>query len=292
MEYYQINDLERLTGIKAHTIRIWEKRYNLIEPYRSETNIRYYDDDQVKKLLNVATLLDNGWKISKIARLNDADIRKHILQIKDSPEQGNVNISFINDLVAAMLTFDEAGFEKIFSAAVTRMGMYNAMLNVFYPFLHKTGVLWSADKAAPVQEHFASHLIRKKLMAAIDGLPVSHKKDKRFLLFLPENEWHDIALLFSDYIIRSNGYSTLFLGQNLPSANLGIILSKQKFTHFLSFFITGHNVEERINDILEQVKKYKSLQLLLSGNISESNIYKKEKCVSILKSVDDLLKIL
>ncbi len=292
MEFYQINDLEKLTGIKAHTIRIWEKRYNIIEPHRTETNIRYYDDEQVKRLLNVSTLLDNGFKISKVASLKNDELRKLIKSIQEEPEESNVNVSFVNDLISAMLAFDEVGFEKIFSAAVTRMGVYNAMLQVFYPFLHKTGVLWSTDETAPAQEHFASNMIKRKLMAAIDGLPSSNKRDKKFLLFLPENEWHEIGLLFSDYIIRAKGYSTIYLGQNVPTGNLPMALEKQKITHLLTFFITGRDISERIATIVEIVKKQKNLTLLLSGSLENIEIFKKEKPVCLLKSADDLLKIL
>lgn len=292
MEFYQINDLEKLTGIKAHTIRIWEKRYNIIEPHRSETNIRYYDDEQVKRLLNVSTLLDNGFKISKVASLKNEELRKLIRGIQDEPQETNVNVSFVNDLISAMLSFDEVGFEKIFSAAVTRMGVHNAMLQVFYPFLHKTGVLWSTNETAPAQEHFASNMIKKKLMAAIDGLPSPGKKDKKFLLFLPENEWHEIGLLFSDYIIRTKGYSTIYLGQNVPSSNLPMVLEKQKITHLLTFFITGRDLSSRMNSILEITKKHRNSNLLLAGNIENIELYRKDKSVSILKSADDLLKIL
>jgi MerR family transcriptional regulator, light-induced transcriptional regulator len=292
MEFYQINDLERLSGIKAHTIRIWEKRYNLIEPQRSDTNIRFYSDEQVKRLLNVSTLLENGHKISKIAALKDNELRKLISKVLDEPMDSKVNNAFVNDLINAMLSFDEVAFEKIFSAVVTRLSIYNAMLEVFYPFLVKTGVLWSTEETSPAQEHFASHFIRKKLMAAIDGLPFPQQKDKKFLLFLPENEWHDVGLLFSDYIIRSHGYSTIYLGQNVPIKNIPLVIQKQKITHLLTFFIAGKDIDERVESVLQIIKRNKSAQLLVSGRVQQLDKYAKEKLVTILKSAEDLEKII
>ena len=171
MKMYHISELEQLSGIKAPTIRVWERRYNLIRPGRTETNIRMYDDRQVRKLLNVVTLLSNGYKISKIAELDEEDLHAMVLGLQGSTvETDDAALAFINGLVAAMLTFDEANFEKTYAAAVKRYGMFDAMLKVFYPLLEKIGIMWSTEDAMPVQEHFASSIIRRKLMAATDAL--------------------------------------------------------------------------------------------------------------------------
>src|SRR4051812_17347659 len=204
MKLYHISELEQLSGIKAPTIRIWERRYNLIQPGRTDTNIRMYDDRQVRKLLNVATLLNNGYKISKIAELDEDGIHAMVLGLQNSAsETDETAIAFINGLVIAMLDFDEVNFEITYSAAVKRYGLFDAMLQVFYPLLQKIGVMWTTEDVMPVQEHFASSMIRRKLLAATDALEINKKRRKKFLLLLPPGEWHEIGLLFANYIIRS-----------------------------------------------------------------------------------------
>jgi DNA-binding transcriptional MerR regulator len=292
MNFYQISDLERLTGIKAHTIRIWEKRYNLIEPHRTATNIRYYDDDQAKKLLNVSTLLSEGFKISKISELSENEIHSHIQSLQKNQGDDSMCSAFIHDLIAAMLVFDEIAFEKSFSSAVTRFGMYHAMIKVFYPFLHKTGLMWRSSDAMPVQEHFANNIIRRKLISAIDGLPAFTKKAKKFLLFLPADEWHETALLLSDYIIRSKGYKTIYLGQNVPLQNLGEVIDSTKPSHLLAFFIARQSPEHVKEVVIDLSKRYKGAIILLGGSLDFSNIIRNRKNIQLLASPDDLLRLL
>lgn len=288
MNTYQISDLERLTGIKAHTIRVWEKRYKLIEPHRTPTNIRYYDDGQAKKLLNISTLLAQGYKISKISRLSDKEIQDSIRESENKAGDDTICLGFINDLIVAMLLYDELAFEKAFAAAITRFGMHKAMMLVVYPFLKKTGLMWSLNDTIPAQEHFASQLVRRKLLAAIDGLPGPSKKLKSFLLFLPMDEWHEISLLFSDYIIRSAGYKTIYLGQNVPLAQLNEVLEKCNPTHLLTFFI-ARKTPENMNEILsELVAMSKSARILLSGSAEIFEISRAIKNITVLNSPEDL----
>ncbi len=292
MNSYQISDLERLTGIKAHTIRIWEKRYKLIKPHRTATNIRYYDDEQAKKLLNVSTLLAEGFKISKIAELSQKQLNNHIQGLQKHASDDAICVGFINDLIAAMLVFDEPVFEKAFSSAVTRFGMYDAMLKVFYPFLRKTGLMWTSNNAMPVQEHFASNIIRRKLVAAIDGLPAAIKKNKKFLLFLPAEEWHETGLLLSDYIIRSKGYKTVYLGQNVPFQNLDEGIKSVNPTHLLTFFIARQNPATIKETLLSLAKRNKNCQILVSSSFLLEDNIKQSKNIILLHSPNDLLKLL
>lgn len=292
MEVYQINDLERLSGIKAHTIRIWEKRYELISPHRTQTNIRYYDDQQVKKLLNVATLLDAGWKISKVAALSPEAIKQEIHAVLATATDDFMVSSYINEMIIAMLAFDELSFDKMFSAAVNRLGMFPAVVKVFYPFLHRTGVLWSIDEVMPVQEHFACNLVRKKLLAAIDGIPPASRNDKKFLLFLPADEWHEISLLFADYLVRSKGYPSVYLGQNVPYNDLDYVLQRAQPSHILSFVIGGDH-RKNMNLLLEKLTAdYPGMVFMVSGNkqlLENLNSYAN---VIILNEPQDILKIL
>ena len=266
MEAYQIHQLEQMTGIKAHTIRIWEKRYGLISPNRTTTNRRYYDNDQVKKLLNVATLMSQGQKISKIAILSDEEINASIQNGSDHAGMDSIVTGYINDLVKSMILFDEAAFEKVCNAATTRFGMYNAMISVFYPFLEKVGTLWRVNKTAPAEEHFASFILRRKLLSAIDGLLPSTVTDRKFILFLPPGERHEIGLLFSDYIIRSKGYQTIYLGPDVPVENIEKIATAVMPTYLLLFYIAARQKE----DIETQIRSFTSIdskiQVLVAGN--------------------------
>ncbi|MGZ3862710.1 MAG: MerR family transcriptional regulator [Bacteroidia bacterium] len=290
MSQYQITDLEKLTGIKAHTIRIWEKRYGIITPHRTSTNIRYYDDEQARKLLNVATLLGQGMKISKISALSNEEINEKIRRGTDTSPEDVVYNTFINELISSMLSFNESAFEKAFSSATNRFGIYNAMVKILYPFLHKTGLLWSINEAMPVQEHFASHIIKRKLMAAIDGLPVSGRKKMSFVLFLPSNEWHDIGLLFSDYILRSKGIRSFYLGPNVPLDDVLATVKEVKPTHLLTFFTTRRRPESVANTIQYLVSKSKDTKLLAGGYEGLFKGVKMPKELIYIKSPDDFAK--
>jgi DNA-binding transcriptional MerR regulator len=289
---YQISDLERLTGIRTHTIRIWERRYNLIEPHRTDTNIRYYDDEQVKKLLKVATLLNQGMKISKISELSDKQLNTRILDLEKHAPEDAISAGFINELTASMLTFDEAAFEKVFSSAVLRFGMYEAMIRVFYPFLKNTGLMWSANEAMPVQEHFATAIIRRKLIVAIDGIPAPSKKSKTFLLFLPSEEWHETGLLLSDYLIRSKGYKTIYLSQNVPAQNLQGVIDNTKPTHILTLYIARQDREKPKTEMYDLAVRNKNCRILIGGTPSLIQDVKKAKNITVLSSPVDLITLL
>lgn len=290
MKLYHISELEQLSGIKAPTIRVWERRYNLIEPGRTDTNIRMYDDRQVRKLLNVATLLSNGYKISKIAALDEDDMHAMVLGLQGSTSEADaVTTSFINELVVSMLAYDEVNFEKTFAAAVNRYGLFEAMLNVFYPLLYKIGIMWSTEDAMPVQEHFASAVLRRKLMAATDALVLKKKRRKKFLLLLPPGEWHEIGLLFANYIIRSKDVETIYLGQNVPYEQVAPILSKTSISHVLLFFITRPE-QDNLTVIRKNMGLPRELPLLIAGSPDVTGSLQCDPFTHVLRSPHDLLK--
>jgi len=286
MQSYQIKELEHLTGIKAHTIRIWEKRYGLITPHRTDTNRRYYDDNQIRKLLNVATLISNGIKISRIASYSEKEINELILDSTEEKQQEDKSTVYINDLIKTMLGFDEAEFERIFMLAVLHYGMYETMCRIIYPFLNKTGVLWSVKKAIPVQEHFANCIIRRKLIAAIDDLPACAANSKSFLLFLPPGEWHETGLLFANYLIRAAGHKTIYLGQNVPYENIDKIASRLSCDYMLTFYVTTKPAKEIGLQIKTLSKNNPGAKILVSGN---PELFKDAK--SIPKNVTYLFEV-
>jgi len=231
MAVYSIKELENLSGIKAHTIRIWEKRYNLIEPHRTTTNIRYYTDQELKKILNVAMLNRHGIKISNIARLNDKELKEEILRVTTS-NQSVENI--IDTLIVSMIDMDELKFNSIFNKTISKKGFSKSITEVIYPFLDRIGVLWLAGDVNPAQEHFVSNLIRQKIISAIDGFnDVFNPNAKKFMLFMPEGEWHELGLLFSLFLIKEAGHEVIYLGQSVPYSDVLATGAAREFDHIL-----------------------------------------------------------
>jgi DNA-binding transcriptional MerR regulator len=253
MGQYKISDLEKLSGVKAHTIRIWEQRYKVLVPLRTDTNIRYYDDDQLKKLLNIVSLINSGSKISVISKWDDDEFDNEVGLLAKSDSLGIKEDALINQLVSSGLAYDENGFEKAFSNSILSFGLMEAYNRVFYPMLVKLGFLWSSSELSPSQEHFISNLIKQKVFAAVDALdPVSNNEEK-WVLFLPEAEMHDIGLLMANYGLRAKGVKVIYLGDNVPLDNLYQVAENIKPTHYLTF-VVKQNQQDYINEYLEQMK--------------------------------------
>ena len=242
MSSYSIKDLEHLSGIKAHTLRIWEQRYGILNPCRSDTNIRSYGDVELKLVLNIALLQDKGgFKISEIAKMSDDDIFNHILSLSqgelDYPEQ-------IQALTIAMLDLDEYKFQQLTENIVKKQGFESYILNIIHPFMRRLGTLWLSGSVGPAQEHFISHLIRQKVIAAIDAQDLNLKPNsKKFLLYLPEGELHEIGILFANYILRARKHSVVYLGQSLPYEELLLAYKIHQPDYIFSVFTSEPHVE-------------------------------------------------
>jgi len=261
MGQYSIKELEQLSGIKAHTIRIWEKRHKIIEPSRTATNIRYYSDLDLKKIINVSLLNTYGIKISKIADMSLDDVNKKVLEISELQNDKGVHI---DQMVIAMIDMEEELFEKILNNLILRFGFEKTITEIIYPFLEKIGILWQTQNITPAHEHFISNLIRQKIIVAIDGLPIPPKNSKKILLFLPEGEMHELGLLFYHFLIRKSGYRTYYLGQNVPHEDL-ISVYKVHQPDFMLTSITS-NLTVSIEKYLEQLANdFGQTKILASG---------------------------
>lgn len=232
MGKYSIKELERLSGIKAHTIRIWEKRYHLIEPKRTATNIRYYSDDELKKIINVSLLNNHGVKISHIADLNQEELIRKVLEFSEKKTEADVHI---NQMIVSMIDLDEEQFEQQLSKLSLKFGIERLITEIIYPFLDRIGILWQTDNITPAQEHFISNIVRQKLIVAIDSLPHPPKNAKSAVLFLPEEELHEIGLLFCYYLLRKGGIRVIYLGQMVPYDDIRSIGT----SHQPAFFVTS-----------------------------------------------------
>jgi len=258
---YSIKDLEQLSGIKAHTLRIWEQRYNLLNPKRTDTNIRFYDDLDLKLILNVALLNDNGYKISKIASMDDKEMRAEVMKLTD---RTLTHDDQIHALTICMIEMDEERFDKVLSTNILKLGFEQTMMNIVYPFMSKIGVLWQTGAINPAHEHFISNLVRQKLIVAIDGQVVSGD-GKKFLLFLPEGELHEISLLFASFLIKSKGNKVIYLGQNTPYDDLITVYNIHRPDYMMTVITTSptsENAQEYLNLL---AKNFSKTQILVTG---------------------------
>jgi MerR family transcriptional regulator, light-induced transcriptional regulator len=263
MSNYSIRDLEQLSGIKAHTLRIWEQRYGILNPDRTDTNIRTYDDTDLKLVLNIALLKDHGYKISEISKLTIEEMAKEVMKISDKhlnyPDQ-------IHALTIAMLDLDEERFEKIISTNILQFGFENLMINIIYPFLNRIGTLWITGSIGPAQEHFMSNLIRQKIIVAIDGQLASLRPDaKKVLLFLPEGELHEIGLLFANYIFRARKNKVIYLGQSLPFSELEFAYEAHKPDIIFTSITSVPGIDEIQNYIYKLGQRFSEAQVLVTG---------------------------
>ncbi|MBK6967156.1 MAG: MerR family transcriptional regulator [Bacteroidales bacterium] len=263
MIQYSIKDLEQLTGIKAHTIRIWEKRYQLIEPERTSTNIRFYSDNDLKKLLNVSTLNRNGLKISSIVTMNNDEINERIMEISDTSHDSD---NQIEQMIVAMIDLDEQRFERVLSTSVIKIGFDETVIKVLYPFFEKIGLLWQIGTIYPAQEHFVSNLIRQKLIIAIDGQSGNSKPaSKTFLIFLPSNEWHELGLLFYSYLVKKAGFRVIYLGQSVPFEDLIEVSLKHRIDYLFTSVTTPLTLKKYSEYIHQLSLAFPDRSIFVSG---------------------------
>lgn len=288
MSTYSIRDLERITSTRAHTIRIWELRYGLLEPERTDTNIRYYNDDHVRKLLNVCTLLNRGMKISQISQLSNAQIRSEIDRIISELQQTDQHVeAWINQAVIAIAAYDAPTFHKLFADAVQRLGLIATYEKILYPLLVRTGLMWTKDALLPAQEHFLSNLIRQKLFAAIDALPVPETSDQHWLLFLHEGEEHEIGLLFAYYMLLRAGKRAVYLGARVPYPDLQAVAHDIALTHIYTFFVSNQP-QNHAQELLGQLAQdFPGCQICFSGGIESAM---NESRVSQIESIEQLFE--
>lgn len=290
---FSIKDLENLSGIKAHTIRIWEKRYNLLSPNRSETNIRNYSTDSLQKLLNISYLNNNGLKISKIANLKDDEIPAKVREIAS---RAKVEDHAINAFKMAMINFDQVLFYNTYNNLIENKTFSEIFYSIFLPLLNEIGILWQTNTITPAHEHFLSVHIKQKILLNIEKLQSLEPKpvSKSFVLFLPENEIHDIGLLFINYQLRSKGYHTIFLGESVPMDSLADLLDFFEEITFISYF----TVYPEVDNIPDYINKFNNLLLnkentnlmLLGHKLADIDISTLPKKVSTFTSIKNLVK--
>ena len=264
---YSVAQVEALTGIKAHTLRIWERRYDFLEPARTPTNIRYYSDEQLKKLLNFGILVRNGYRVSKLNKMSDEQVYEEVAKVLAGP--GSERSDEMKGLTLAMLEMNEEDFDDIFERQVIRKGFFRTITETIYPFLQYVGVLWTTNKAMIAQEHYISNLIRQKLIAAIERLSIPSKDAPSIVFFLLEGEEHEIGLLLASFVAKEMGWNVYYLGQGVPVPNIKKVIEIAEPELLMTMFVTPK--VHKLNGFIEEIMKGNDVPFVISGSTENLN---------------------
>jgi DNA-binding transcriptional MerR regulator len=285
---YKIKDLEVLSGIKAHTLRIWEQRYGILIPERTQTKIRTYTDDELVLLLNIRILLDSGLKISRIAELSKPEIANKVAELKLKTPKGIAQ----EKLILALIEMDEVMFQSVLEEVISASSLEEAFSECLIPFFERIGVMWLTGTINPAQEHFISNLIRQKIIVEIDKLPIPERKESPILLYLPEHEWHEIGLLFYQYILRSNGLYTFYLGQSLPYDALVLSIEKTKPLCLVTSWLTSIDGAFAQSYFAQLITQFPDLRVLAGGaqiGIHQALLQNK---ITLVKNTKELVQLI
>jgi len=296
VDAFSISQLQQFSGIKAHTIRIWEQRYNALQPNRSEGNTRNYSGEQLRRLLNIVSLLNTDSKISELCSLSDEKLNQ-LVEAQGAPLlEGDPAYEFyVSQMVAAALEYNEVRFDKVFSNALLRYGLKDAYLRIVYPSLSRLSLMWSTSVLAPAQEHFITGLFRQKFLAATDALPVptsaAAAKDT-WVLFLPEDEFHEMGLLLANYLLRQAGKKVIYLGANLPFDSLVAAVKAIKPANLLFFLVGKNDPGYDREELTRTCQQFNHLAIYTGCDVARLPDFRKPKNLNLLHSVEDLERVL
>lgn len=288
MHFFNIKDIENLTGIKAHTLRVWEQRYSMHLPKRKESKHRLYDNEDLKQLLRISYLYHQGWKVSKIAQLSAEKVLEEVDRVS---AEGNDYTYFTNQLIEYAVDFDKEGFLKKLDEIIAASGFENTIVKVCYPLLQRIGMLWMTSHIIPAQEHFCSYIIQHKIIAETESLPNISSTTRQILVFCPHGEYHDLPLFYINYLLRKNGWSNIFLG-----ANVSLPLLKQfaeagnaeyMFLHVITNF-TGLQMEDYLEVLC---REFEGKKIVASGS-GVQHLQRNFKNLKILKSDKEVYRFI
>ena len=289
MPSYTIKDLEQISGIKAHTIRIWEQRYGFLQPQRTETNIRTYSADELKVILNVSLLNKYGYKISHINKMSSAEIEDKIFGLNHlDAEKERV----VNALIKDMVSLDMLSFERQLDNYIAQKGVEKTITEIIFCFLERVGVLWITNHINPAQEHLASNIVRQKIILGIEKLPKMYNNAKLIVLFMPEGEYHEIGLLFVHFLLKSKGYNVDYLGTNVPIVDLKY-LTEYKKVDYLYAHITAPTKGFKMNKFMEQLGQInKDIPMILTGQMMQEYKGSVPGNIRVLQSLSETMGFL
>ena len=286
MNSFTIRDMENLCGIRAHTLRAWEQRYGFLPPKRKPGNHRIYDAEDLKYLLRISYLYHKGHKISRIARLCSEDLC-HLTHNESARDRSGD--FFVNRLMEASIDLDKEAFEKALNNLILQMGFEKAACDILWKFLDQLGLFWLTGNVIPAQEHFASYLIIHKLMEAIEGLPSPVRKDRRILIFSPQEEFHEMPLLLTQYLLLANGHPVIYFGKNTSISEIEYYTSRRSVTH-LFFHLVTHLAKCDLNEYIQQLsEKFPSQKIVFSGPLTQK-INSSFRNLTLLTSFEQMRK--
>ncbi|MFN5422655.1 MAG: MerR family transcriptional regulator [bacterium] len=289
MNAFTIKDLENLTGIKAHTIRIWEQRYGFLKPQRTDTNIRYYNNEELKKILNIALLNKYGFKISHIDKMSSDEIKTKLLTINNSQAQQE---RVVNSLIQCMVDMDLEGFEDTLEDQIAAKGIEKTIHQIIFAFMERIGVLWITGHINPAQEHLVSNIIRQKLIVGTEAVNPIFQLKKTGLLFLPEGEYHELGLLFIQYLLKSRGLHVLYLGANVPLEDVEYVV-KHKTPDFIYTHLTSVSSVFNFDKFIHQsLKRFGTVPLIISGRLAATYEKKIPPQVHFKKSLQEVTEFI
>ena len=286
-EGYSIKDLEVLSGVKAHTIRIWEKRYHLLSPARTVTNIRFYNDADLRRILNVALLVNSGCKISKVAKWEESQLRQAVLE---ATEKKVTEPDYVERLILHMLNFDNIGFYHLVNEIVEKKGLEDAMVKVFFVLFERIGTYWQVGSIFPAQEHYVTSILRQKLIAETDKLGVDNTNGQTMLFFLPEGELHEMSLLFYAYLARKYGYNVIYLGQFVPFEDLAKLQAHLKIDYVFTAFINPLIKEDLENYLVRLKESFQHQKIFITGWQVKQLIPQLPRTVKVVKDYKEFKK--
>lgn len=289
MTHYSIRELEHLSGIKAHTLRIWENRYKILQPKRTDTNIRYYTEADLKLLLKIALLNKHGLRISKIAKMSAEELNQEVGKLSENLVVGDYQIHLLTN---AMIDINEIQFEDVMDENINFRGFEQTMTEVIYPFLEKIGILWLSGSINPAQEHFITNLIRQKIIVGINNLPRPQNPPERYILFTPEKELHELSLLFAHYMLKARGKAVVYLGAGVPTEDV-IAVAKGQKPNYLFCIATSHPVKRKIQRFVTELDEgiHKSTQVILTGYQASRINFPLPENFRVVHKVSDLFKL-
>jgi DNA-binding transcriptional MerR regulator len=271
MNSFTIKDLANLSGIKAHTLRIWEQRYNFLKPHRTDTNIRYYSNDELKTILNIALLNKYGFKISHIDKMSAGEVQEKILSLNQLQAQQE---RVVHELIQQMIDMEMDAFEKTINQFIAVKGIERTITQIIFPFLEKIGILWLTNHINPAQEHLVSNVIRQKLISGIEAVQTPLKSNKTILLFLPEGEYHELGLLFMYYLLKNRGINVLYVGSSVPLKDVEYVVNYKKPDYLYTHLTTVGQSFNFERFLLQVTEKFRHIPIVISGQLT--NTYEKK----------------
>lgn len=289
MNAFTIKDLENLTGVKAHTIRIWEQRYSFLKPQRTGTNIRYYNNEELKIILNISLLNKYGYKISHIDRMSPDEVKDKILSLSNSVAQQE---RVINEMIQYMIDLNVESFEDVLDDYIRARGIEKTINQIIFPYMERIGVLWITDHINPAQEHLVSNIIRQKLIVGIESIKTHMVVPRSVLLFLPEGEYHELGLLFIQYLLKSRGISAIYLGANVPLEDVQYVVDLKKpdfiYTHLTSVS-SSFSFERFLGNL---TRRFESTPVVISGRLTQAYEKRIPNKINFKRSLGEVMEFI